>query len=174
MDGKCLIRQSSCPGGKVRPPQLPVDINPNTALTIDYDIAVATTSQSTLTFTAEVVYPSSFYDTRKSVNILASTDQVPSWADFQTHVTIDGEDYDYYKYISKPIFGTYASSTSHYFVNSIPTYTGRLQLHKFLNFLKDNGYEKFLERIDFITCSQEMWGGGTGTTTIRNYTITVK
>ncbi len=153
-------------------PNLPVQIDSITSLVIDYDVIVSTTSQCNLSFRANAVHLYSFYSASISIAIIVDAARPPSDADFQTRVTIDGDEYDYYASV---FYGsnTLSSSEYHYFVKSIPTHTGILRLHKFLDFLENEGYTSLLERIDYIEFVQEMWGGESGSTTIHKYSIDI-
>jgi hypothetical protein len=94
----------------------------------------------------------------ENVRIYLEVNRLPSIAKFQARVTINGEDYDYY--LSKeiypsanPAYGALTRNiTTHYFVNSTSIHTGRLSLHPFLNFLREEGHSS-LSGIDYIRFS---------------------
>lgn len=154
-------------------PDLSVQIEDITSLLIHYDLSFLATGKYSLFFSINTLYPSSFYATRVSIDIVIDSTHPPLGANFQAHVKIDGDEYDYYRSASR-VPGMLSSSTYHYFIKTIPSHSGTLRLHMFLDFLQDGEYEKLLKRIDFIKLSQKMWGGGAGSTIINSYLIEVK
>jgi hypothetical protein len=153
-------------------PALPVSIVDTTSITIDYDVLVSTTSEHRLSIIAGYYW--SWYKRYFSESIVIEVDSASSISpeNFQKRVMIDGEEYDYY-YEEIPSLGLIIGvKIIHSFVKIVPTPTGTLRLHKFLDVLPDDGYG-VIEQIDYIRFSQTMRGGA-GSTTIRNFSVEIK
>ena len=157
---------------------LPIVLEQTASISIDYDILLSTTSQYGVYFTAAQFFYTGGNYVHERVRIYIDATLPPSSVDFQARVTIDGKQYDYY--MSKDIFlpanPIYGSSTrtiiTHYLVPLLPTHTGTAYLLPFLNFLRNEGHSTISE-IDYLRLSQEIWGGGVGSTTIRNFSIAI-
>lgn len=156
-------------------PALPVKAEELASLTIDYHVSVATTSQYRLAFKTRlygcggVAICSGDY-----LDIALYSDRLPpSPAVFQQRVTIDGAEYDFYD--GDDVYGSY-----HWFVLVRPEYAGpaysgsfagTLRFHKFLEFLAEKG--RGLDDIEHVKFSQRFWGGGSGRTDIRTFSVNV-
>lgn len=155
---------------------LPISVDDLTSLTIDYDVQVSTSSRyrvgfsssnyncSSVAFCAGVSLSIDMYSDYSGVY----TDNPYYSAPFQKRVTIDGEDYDFYKDTFNNLV------TNYWFVKVRPSLSGILHFQEFLYFLANDGYEKSLHTIDYIEFYQDIWNSGSGSTTIRKYKIDVK
>lgn len=159
-------------------PKLPVDIEESTSLVVYYDFSVSSTSQYTLTISAEALY--SYYGGSTDVSIDVVVDSA-GWSfdgEPQARVTIDEAEYDYYEYdwheYDRHLRGFPSASYSRYFVKVIPSQKGELHFDRFLDFLEGRKGSAYLRKIDSIYLSQNIRGGGSGSTTVYNYSVELK
>ena len=151
-------------------PSLPASTSDLASFTIDYNVQVSTTSRYRLGFSTSEYGCGVGFCPGASLSIMIYDDSPPSSIYFQQRVTIDGEEYDFYK-------SYFAYSTLYHFVKVHPSYSGILPVHKFLAFLADEGYGESVStiyNIKHLIFFQDIWEGGTGATSIRNYSIKVK
>jgi hypothetical protein len=151
---------------------LPIEVDDLASLTIDYDLSVASTSRYQLGFRTSQVYGCTVgWCSSGFLEIYLHSDRASDSAYFQKRVTIDGEEYDFYKEINNETHGFH-----YWFVMLRPAKFGTLRLHAFLDFFVDEGYNEgkgIFRRISYIDLFQNMWGGGSGSTTIHNLSVDV-
>jgi hypothetical protein len=158
--------------GSSTTPALPISIVDTTSITIDYDALVSTTSEHRLRIIAGRYWHGWNRAFFGSVEIEVDSASSNSPENFQKRVTIDGEEYDYYYEEYHSNAPVWVHEITHSFVKVVPTCTGTLHLHEFLDVLPDGGYST-IGQLDYIQFSQSM-RGGTGSTTIRNFFVEVK
>lgn len=150
-------------------PALPFPVENLALLTIDYDVSVATTSRYRLGFRAsEVAGCTVGYCSLTTLSIIIHSDLPSDSVYFQKRVIVDGEKYDFYQDISSEQSSVWA----YWFVKVDSSHSGTLHLHKFLNFLKNEGYNSSfdIEQIEFF---QDIKEGGSGKTDIRTFSVNV-
>lgn len=152
-------------------PALPIQVENLTSLTIDYDVHVSTTGRYRVGFSTDNYGCLVGSCTGPSLSIDIYSDSPPSSVYFQQRITIDGEEYDFYKDTSNLQFSYY------WFVKVIPSHSGTLHVHTFLDFLANEGYDENsieLFQIEYLKFFQRIWDADSGNTIIHTYSIDVQ
>jgi hypothetical protein len=154
-------------------PVFPISVSNIESLSLDYDVEVATNSSYSVGFSTSEYWYGVGFRMGASLSVIVASNQPGSSVDFQARVLIDGEEYDFYKNTTSG----QSMSSNYWFIKVNPSFWGTLHFQKFLEFLYAEGYsaqDRKIGQVEHLNFFQNIWDGGSGRTTIRNYAITVK
>ncbi len=145
--------------------ELPVPTTSLKSITVAYDAEIVTATVYSIAF--ELSLESAVSSPTQTIMIGVVSFLPEDSAQLVKRVTIDGEEYDLYaEGGSESSYWPYIA-----FVKVVPTHTGTVNLHRFLEFLEQEENVVLWRNLYSIKCINNVKKGGTGQATISTYFI---